>query len=165
MKYLSIVSFLLLTYHINFAQTSPLKAFDNLVGGVWVSSFPESEEPRSQSKMQFEYGLNKQMIKLKTYNNVKDPKKFELHSEGIRVWDRKDSLIHFYEFDRKGSTYTGTVLIEGANIHYEYTYKNMQLRDSWIYKDKNTYEYTVGKWYKGRWEQIFFQHKFIRKRK
>lgn len=140
------------------AQIGKMTAFENLIGGEWVTTPKADGGLQSKSVSKFEWGLNRKIIKSKYYNH--DPKTFEfgIRNEGIRAFNASDSTIAFYEFDRFGGITEGRVLLEGQNFHYEYEYHGeLKLRDTWRFIDKDNYELTVGVWKDGKWEKKYHE--------
>ncbi|MCE7995586.1 MAG: hypothetical protein HEP71_26645 [Roseivirga sp.] len=155
--YLTVFFLIFLATKAN-SQGEQMKAFENLIGGEWVTTPKAAGGLQSKSVSKFEWGLNRKIIKSKYYNH--DPKTFEfgLRNEGIRAHNASDSTIVFYEFDRFGGITEGTVLTEGQNLHYEYDYHGeLKLRDTWKFIDKDNYSLTVGVWKDGKWEKKYHE--------
>ena len=161
---IAIVISQLLVATLAFAQQHPLEAFKNLAGSTWVSEGEQLGGYKGKTEKQFAFGLEGRIIKVKTFST--DPKtlEFGLRNEGIRAWNAQDSLIYFYEFDKFGGITTGQIRIQGKDLHYEYQYQGLMLRDSWQYIDPDRYHYTVGVWDKGAWKQKFHESEFVRKK-
>ena len=139
------------------AQLSPMQAFRNLAGSTWVSEGIQlgGKEGRTEKKIAF--GLDGNIVKVQTYIQNSETKQMEIRNDGIRAWNAQDSTIQIFECDIFGGVTQGKVLTTETDIHYEYHYHGVDLRDSWIYKDKDTYQYIVGVWKDGEWEKIYHQ--------
>ena len=140
------------------AQANPINAFESLMGGNWVSDGDSIAGLQSKSISRFEWGLNGKIVKTKFYNRDPETLEFGLRNEGIRIYNKKDSTIHFYEFDKFGGVTSGIVLISGMDFHYEYKYnEGLMLRDTWKFIDNDTYELTVGVWVEGKWKKKYHE--------
>ena len=71
-------------------------------------------------------------------------------------------VAEFYEFDKFGGVSKGKVIADGKDIHYEYEYGDLTLRDSWIFIDKDQYTYVVASVKNGEQDQIYHQGVFVR---
>jgi len=147
---------------INIKAQKPLDTFFNLINGTWVSEGRQLGGHEGTTKKIYEWGLNENLVKVKTYTT--DPKtlKFYLRNEGVRFWRVKDSLVLFYEFDAFGEMTEGIVTFNENDIHYDYEYEGYKLRDSWIYVNGDTYKYIVGVWEDEAWKEKFHESQFIR---
>ena len=144
------------------AQNS-LAAFNNLVGSTWVASGKQLGGHDGKTVKEFIWGLDGKMVKVKTFTT--DPKtlEFGLRNEGVRIWNAQSSEIAFYEFDKLGGVSEGKVIIEEKNIHYEYAYGELLLRDSWTFVNENEYTYTVVSIVDGKQDQVYHTGTFLRK--
>lgn len=162
MKY-KFIFLLFLTLSSSFGQTTKeIEAFRNLVGSSWVSEGMQLGEVAGKTIFTIEWGLNNKIVKVKTYVTQPETNKIGLRNEGIRAFNKEKNKLEFYEFDTHGSIISGTVTIDGKNIHYEYPYQGLQVRDSWIFISKNEYQVTVGTWENGKWKDKFIETKFRR---
>lgn len=145
-----------------------LLAFENLIGGKWVTAEKWTNGGQFKQEILFEWGLNRKMIKTTSYGFIdQKTKTFGLRNEGVRVWDKNQESIRFWEFDTYGGITEGVCIIDGENISYHYQYPTqdgvLHLTDAWTKVDDNTYDFKVGILEKGEWKQIFLQSKFVRK--
>ncbi len=154
-----IVALLSLTSH----GQHPLVAFDNLVGSSWVSEGIQLGGFEGRTVYQVASGLDGKIIKVKTYATDPNTKEFGLRNEGIRAYDVGQAVIKFYEFDKLGGITVGTVTADDKNLHFDYEYKGMKLRDSWIFEDKDQYRFIVGSWDGKHWIQKFHETRLVRK--
>lgn len=152
-----LITVLLLFGSVCFAQTNPLAGFENLAGSSWVSEGTQLGGFEGKTVYKIDYGLDGKIVKVQTFATDPRTKEFGLRNEGIRAFDSKAGSVVFYEFDKLGGITTGKVEIERNNFHYTYTYQGMELRDSWIYKSKDEYEFIVGVWKNGDWVQKFHE--------
>ena len=143
------------------AQDNPMTAFDNLIG-TWVSEGTQLGGHEGKTVKEITTGLDGSIIKVKTYTT--DPKtlEFGLRNEGVRTKNAETGALEFYEFDRLGGVTKGEVIIEGKDLHYQYAYGDLTLRDSWVFVDKDTYQYAVSSVKEGEVDQVYHQGKFIR---
>jgi len=137
------------------AQSS-LSAFENLVGSKWevVGRWSNGEDFRQEYL--FEWSLDKNLVKVQTYGTINMlTGEYGLRNEGIRVWKEGEGKIQFYEFDIFGGVTEGICTIDGESIIYEYNYQGLALKESWIFKDKNTYEYIVESLENGKRKELY----------
>lgn len=161
MKMILLVIFLF-SSAIIYAQTGPFKAFENLVGSSWVSEGKQLGGFEGKTVYQVSSGLNGKIIKVLTYTTDPSTKEFGLRNEGIRAYDASSKSIKFYEFDKLGGITVGDVLVDGNNMHFEYSYQGMKLRDSWIYENDDQYQFIVGVWENDAWTQKFHETVLLR---
>ena len=164
-KNILLVGFLILSQimQVN-AQTHHMKAFENLVVGSWIFEGKQLGGQDGKTIHEFEWGLEGKIIKTKLYNTDLKTLEFGLRNEGIRAYNVANETIEFYEFDKHGGITYGQILIEGKDIHYDYEYQEMKLRDSWKFIDTDNYELIVGVWQDGEWKTKYHQAIFTRKK-
>ena len=143
------------------AQEGPLSAFENLLG-TWVSEGKQLGGHDGKTVKNFEKGLDGAIIKVMTYTTDPQTLLFGLRNEGIRIFNSESELVEFYEFDKHGGVTKGEVIIEGKNIHYQYSYGGLTLRDSWTFMNNNEYIYTVASFKEGKQDQLHHQGVFKR---
>ena len=161
MKILSL-NLLLFVALLSQAQTSPLSVFDNLIGNSWVSEGTQLGGFEGKTVYQVESGLEGKIIKVTTYATDPTTKEFGLRNEGIRAYDATEKVLKFYEFDKLGGITVGNVVVDGRNMHFEYVYQGMRLRDSWIYEANNQYQFIVGIWENDAWKKKFHETRLVR---
>lgn len=137
-----------------------MQAFENLVGGSWKAEGEWGDGTPFKQHIEFEWGLSQTIIKSKTFGNIStEGNEFGLRNVGIRAWSSEDSVMVFWEFDIFGGITEGTVKAKGKDVYYHYTYDAgqgpMELTDAWIFKDNDTYEFIVGVFREGKWEQQY----------
>lgn len=125
------------------AQDGELAIFENLAGSTWVAEGKQLGGHDGKTVKEISLGLDGKIVKVLTYTT--DPKtlEFGLRNEGIRIFNSSTQAIEFYEFDKHGGVSKGVVIVEGKNLHYQYVYGDLLLRDSWIYNSDNEYTYKV----------------------
>lgn len=160
MKHLLLVIFLFSTGHA-IAQSS-LEVFSNIAGSSWISEGKQLGGHDGKTVFEIEWGLDGKMIKVKTYTT--DPKtlEFGLRNEGVRFLNNETQKIEFYEFDKLGSISKGEVIIDEKDIHYQYPYGDLILRDSWIYTSKDEYQFIVGSMKDGKLETVYHKAQIVR---
>lgn len=153
---------LILTASISSAQENPIVAFDNLVGDSWISEGLQLGGFEGKTVHEITWGLNEKIVKVKTFTTDPETRIVVLRNEGIRAFNSSSNKLEFYEFDKLGGISVGIIKIDGKNIHFEYSYEGLALRDSWIYKSKNEYLFIVGIWGNGEWDKKFYETSFKR---
>jgi hypothetical protein len=140
-------------------KDAAFKAFEPLIG-KWKGNGEWMDGNKFEQEVVFEFGLNKAIIKSKTYDNIsRDSFKYGLRNEGINAWSEAEKQIKFWEFDIFGGITSGSCRIENKDIYYDYLYDfgegPMPLTDAWLYIDDNSYTLKVGVYKDGKWEQTF----------
>jgi hypothetical protein len=154
---------------ITFCQIPvPLSEFANLVGGRWETQGKWTNGKEFHQAKEHAWELTKHIMVVKTYDFI-DAKKFDnaLRNYGIRAYDSLSNQINFFEFNSFNSLVSGKCVVEGKNIYFHYDYKmgdqTFHLTDSWVFVNKDTYEYKVGIFNNGVWEQVFLASTYKRK--
>ena len=161
MKELLILSALFLLTSTN-AQQSPLSAFDNLAGKTWEAEGKWGDGSKFKQKISFEYSLSDRIVIATSIGFVdQEQTKLGNRNHGIRQYDQTSNTIKFWEFDVFGGLTTGSVLVEGKNILYQYDYGGTLVTDLWEYVNDNTYNFKVGIRKEGVWEQVFLATQFV----
>lgn len=154
---------LLLTPLLFNAQEHPLNAFKPFVGYTWFAEGSWGDGSKFKQELKFEFSLNDQLVKVQTLGYTNDKQtEYGLRNEGIRQYDPKSKEIKFWEYDIFGGLTEGIVIVEENNLIYQYEYGGTPLTEMWIYQDKSTYNYIVGIYKEGKWEQKFLETKFKR---
>ncbi|PXX99197.1 hypothetical protein DF185_15080 [Marinifilum breve] len=147
-----------------FAQeNAPLEHFNQFTEGVWITEGEWSNGHKFKQEIDFEWGLNHKIVKVKTYGTI-DPKtkKYGLRNEGIRAYNTQDSVIQFWEFDIYGGITKGECYFEGRNLHYEYDYHGEKLKESWIFVDQDSYKYQIGSVKDGKLDKVYMKSSYKR---
>ena len=158
MKKLLLISCLLTSCTL-IAQDNPMAVFDNLVGSTWVSEGKQLGGFDGKTEAVFSWGLEQKIVHVKTYTTDPQTKDFGLRNEAAK------ERIAFYEFDKFGGITAGIVIADSKNLHYEYDYQGLTLRDSWIYVSEDEYQFIVGTWENGDWTKKFHEARFSRLKK
>ncbi len=161
---------LLLAFHFTssflVAQSAKLVAFNNLAESTWISNGKQLGGHDGKTVKEFSLGLGGEIIKVKTFTTDPKTMEFGLRNEGIRIFNKETLQVEFYEFDKLGGVSKGEVIFTEKDIHYQYKYGDLTLRDSWIYVSADEYEYRVCSITEdGECEQIYHKGKFIRQKK
>ena len=161
MKYILSLIVLFAAFVHSPAQSS-LDIFNNLAGSTWIAAGKQLGGHDGKTVKEISWGLDGKLVKVKTYTT--DPKtlQFGLRNEGVRTLNAESGNIEFYEFDKFGGVSKGKVIADGKDIHYEYEYGDLTLRDSWIFIDKDQYTYVVASVKNGEQDQIYHQGVFVR---
>lgn len=163
MRYLLVILILPISVTL-FGQTNtdPIKSFQNLVGSSWVSEGMQLGGFEGKTIHEVAWGLNGEIVKVKTFTTDPKTKEFGLRNEGVRAFNSQTNQLEFYEFDKLGGITNGTIVIDENNFHFEYIYEGLNLRDSWIYQSKDKYQFIVGIWQDGAWQKKFHETIFVR---
>ncbi|MEO9511558.1 MAG: VOC family protein [Flavobacteriaceae bacterium] len=146
--------------HVN-AQQDHLALFKNLVGKKWIAEGAWGDGTKFKQEIEFEYRLNGTLVfaNSKGFTN-KEQTAYGPRNHGIRKFDADTNTIKFWEFDVFGGVTEGTVQSNGKNIIYTYAYGESVLTDYWEYVDDNTYNFTVGAYENGIWQQKHLSTQF-----
>lgn len=165
MKYL-FTTLLILNICLLYAQESSLSVFDNLLESTWISEGKQLGGHDGKTVKEISTGLNGKIIKVKTYTTDPETLEFGLRNEGIRTFNSETKQLEFYEFDKNGGVSKGIIIVEDNNIHYQYSYGDLLLRDSWIYQSSDEYLYRVcSVSEEGECLQTYHEGKFVRQKK
>jgi len=149
---------------LTFAQESKLSVFDNLVGKTWIANGSWGNGAEFKQEIEFNFDLEGTIVTAKSKGFV-DQKQTKLGSRnlGIRKFDAESKQIKFWEFDVFGGVTEGIVILDGDNILYQYDYGGTLVTDMWEYVNDSEYNFKVGSYINGKWEQIFLNTKFVLK--
>lgn len=144
------------------AQDNAILALKNLAGSTWISEGEQLGGHQGKTVKEMSWGLDGKIVKVKTYTT--DPKtlEFGLRNEGVRIFNTTTGQLEFYEFDKFGGVSQGVIIVDGKNLHYEYQYGDLLLRDSWYYRNDNEYLYIVASWQDGKQTQKYHEGVFVR---
>lgn len=163
LKHLILVCCIFFSFESDAQKKMPLEKFEQLIDGIWITEGEWSNGQKFKQEIDFEWGLNQKIIKVKTFGII-DPKtnKYGLRNEGIRAYNAQDSLIYFWEFDVFGGITKGVCYFEGNNLHYEYDYQGKKLKESWLYINQNNFDYQIGSMINGKIEKIYMKSSYKR---
>ncbi|WP_108802080.1 hypothetical protein [Aquimarina sp. Aq107] len=138
-----------------------LSIFENLINKEWKANGTWGDGTMFKQETIFKFELNQTIViaKSKGFTDKKQTK-YGLRNHGIRKFDQETNTIKFWEFDIFGGVTEGTVIPDGKNILYQYHYGNSLVTDMWEYVDNNTYNFKVGNYLNGKWEQIYLETQF-----
>jgi len=158
--------FLAINLSVEAQKVSPLNGFDNLVGGIWLTEGEWSNGQKFKQEVDFSWGLNQKIVKVKTYGTI-DPKgkEYGLRNEGIRSYNAQDSVIQFWEFDIFGGITTGICYFNNKDLYYEYDYNGETLLESWMYVDEDNYKYQIGNMKDGEMDKVYMKSSYRRIKK
>ncbi len=146
----------------NYAQENRLSVFDNLMGKTWKAEGDWGDGSQFKQETIFRYSLDSTLViaESKGFTN-REQTEYGPRNHGIRKFDAQSNGIKFWEFDIFGGTTEGVVKIRDKDIVYTYSYGASTVTDYWEYVDENTYNFTVGSFKEGIWEQIYLKTQFI----
>ena len=147
-------------------QDSELMIFDNLIGKTWKAEGIWGDGSKFIQEVYFEYDLENTLVTAKSKGFIdKEQTKIGDRNLGIRKFDKESNTIKFWEFDVFGGVTEGKVFTEGKNIVYQYKYGTSVVTDMWEYVDSSTYNFKVGSYVDGKWNQIYLSTKFVEQTK
>ena len=143
------------------AQENPLDIFKPLENYNWTAVGKWGDGSSFKQELSLEFALNGNIVKVasKGFTNQEQTQYGE-RNHGIRHYDAKSQKIRFWEFDIFGSLTEGTVESEGKNLIYKYDYGGTFVTEMWLYKDDQTYDFIVGIYENGKWQQKFLETVF-----
>ena len=144
------------------AQQKDMQAFIPLLGKTWIAEGAWGNGTTFKQEQIFRIALDSNLVITETKGFL-DPeqKAFGHRAHGIRKFEPRTGKIKFWEFDIEGNTTEGKVYITDKDIWHSYDYGGTQVTDHWEYLNDHTYNYTVGVYDKGEWEQIFLKTQFL----
>ena len=154
-------TFLFLIPVCSIGQNQALSIFDNIVDKTWKAEGNWGNGSPFYQEIDARYGLNKSVVIVESIGFVDEAQtKLGLRNQGIRQYDAKCECLRFWEFDVFGGLTEGVVFQEGKNIVYQYDYGGSKVTDMWEYVDNNTYNFKVGAYKDGKWEQVYLNTQF-----
>ena len=158
--YLTLISLVVFIY--SQAQENRLSVFDNLMGKIWKAEGNWGDGSQFKQETIFQYSLDSTLViaESKGFTN-REQTEYGHRNHGIRKFDAQSNGIKFWEFDIFGGTTEGVVKIRDKDIVYTYSYGASTVTDYWEYVDENTYNFTVGSFKEGVWEQTYLKTQFV----
>ncbi|WP_299333355.1 hypothetical protein [uncultured Psychroserpens sp.] len=145
-------------------QTRDLSLFRNFVDKTWSAQGKWNNGTEFKQEVSFHYDLDKAIVVSKSKGFVnKEQTKFGNRNHGVRQYDTATNTIKFWEFDIFGNVTEGNVYAEGKNVIYQYKYGDTTVTDMWEYVDASTYNFKVGSYKNGTWEEIYLETVFKEK--
>lgn len=138
-----------------------LEKFEPLMGRTWTASGKWGDGSKFKQEISFTYGLDSTIIitNAKGFTN-KEQTAYGDRNHGIRKFDTTSKTYKFWEFDVFGGLTQGTVVFKDKDILYHYDYGGTPVTDAWEYVDQNTYNFKVGSYNHGAWEQVYLDTQF-----
>lgn len=143
-------------------QVKDLSLFENLVNKTWSAQGQwENDGPKFKQEVRFYFDLENTIVIAKSKGFInKEQTKFGNRNHGVRHYDKATNTIRFLEFDVFGNVTKGTVVSEGKSIIYQYKYGDSVITDMWEYVNDYTYNFKVGTYKDGQWEQLYLNTVF-----
>lgn len=143
------------------AQENPLSGFNNLLNKTWKAEGKWADGTNFKQEIDFKLSLEGKTLiaQSKGYTNQKQTT-YGHRNHGIRMYNPETQIVEFWEFDVFGGVTKGEVFFKGKDIFYEYTYGDSELTDAWEYVDDSTYNFKVGTYVDGKWEQTYLESQF-----
>jgi len=143
-------------------QTNHLQIFDNLINKNWKADGKWGDGTVFKQEIRFEYGLDENIIITRSKGFTDQEQKiFGNRNYGIRKYDPTLNKIQFWEFDVFGGTTKGKVIPMDKSILYQYEYGDSFISEIWEYVNDWTYNFKVGDYKDGKWNQIYLTTQFI----
>jgi hypothetical protein len=160
MKKIIIILLFLAPTLIN-AQSTPLAIFDNLVGKTWKATGNWGDGSKFSQEISFKYALDSSIVLSDAIGYIdKEQQQLGPRNHGIRQYDKASKSVKFWEFDVFGGLTEGKVFKKGKNIVYQYQYGESFITDMWEYVDASTYNFKVGAYKDGEWQQVYLSTQF-----
>ena len=155
------ITFLLFIPLLLNAQIHPIKIFKPLVGYTWSAEGTWGDGSTFKQDITYEFSLDGKLIISKAKGFIdKEQTVYGERNHGIRQFDAKLGKIRFWEFDVFDNVTEGTVEKNGHNFIYTYDYGGTLVTEMWIFKDEVTYDFIVGVYSNGEWQQKFLETQF-----
>ncbi|MDG5490885.1 hypothetical protein [Psychroserpens sp. SPM9] len=159
-----LVLFLILPI-ITIGQDRDLSAFRPLVDKTWVAEGKWENGTEFKQEVNFHYDLDNSIVIANSKGFVnQEQTKYGPRNHGVRQYDKASKSFKFWEFDVFGNVTTGTVVFQGKNILYHYKYGDLMMTDMWEYVDESIYNFKVGIYANGNWEQYYLNTVFKAKK-
>ncbi len=161
-KRFTVLCFCTLFWASQLVAQGQLKNFEPFIGKTWVASGQWGDGSKFKQEITFSYDLDSTLVltKSKGFTN-KEQTTYGDRNHGIRKFDAETNTLKFWEFDVFGGVTQGEVVFQGKNLYYRYDYEGTTVTDAWLYADAKTYNFKVGKYTDGVWEQTYLDTQFI----
>ncbi|WP_350286082.1 VOC family protein [uncultured Croceitalea sp.] len=128
---------------------------------TWYAEGNWGDGSKFKQEITFKYGLDSTVVFTEAKGFAdRQQTKYGDRNHGIRRFDVADGKLHFWEFDVFGGLTQGEVTFNDKNIIYTYNYQGAAVTDAWEYVNANTYNFKVGNWSDGKWNQIYLETQF-----
>ncbi|MEO0552193.1 MAG: hypothetical protein AAF149_03265 [Bacteroidota bacterium] len=143
------------------AQTNDLSIFNNLVGKIWYAEGKWGDGSSFKQQVHFEFDLEQTIVtaKSKGFTN-QEQTTYGNRNLGVRKIDTETGEIRFWEFDVFGGLTQGKITAVGKNLLYQYQYGESFITDMWEYINDSTYNFMVGDYKEGKWNQVYLKTTF-----
>jgi len=137
-------------------------AFAPLIQKTWRAAGNWGNGDSFRQEVRFHWDLEKGAI-IAESDGIVDPvsNAWGQRNHGIRYWNKREGKLQFAEYDIFGAVTEGTISIRGNNIYYHYNYGGFLLTDAWEKVDEFTYNFKVGVFSKGEWQDVYLNTQFI----
>ena len=160
MKNYGILCILCIALNAN-AQKKEISFFKALIGKTWKADGNWGDGSKFKQEITFTFSLDSTLVIAKSKGYVdKEQTVFGDRNHGIRKYNPETKTVDFWEFDVFGGVTKGTVKVEGKDIFYTYAYGESTVTDLWEYVDSNTYNFKVGDYQNGKWNQVYLSTRF-----
>ena len=138
-----------------------LEGFNPLLGKTWVAKGQWGDGSKFMQEVTFSSKLNGKMITSESYGFTnQEQTEFGHRNHGIRKWNETSGQVEFTEHDVFGGTTEGVVRFEDDDIYYSYEYGGSKVTDAWIKLNDHTYQFKVGSFSNGNWNQVYLDTEF-----
>lgn len=144
-------------------QTPALRAaFAPLMDKTWRAKGAWANGDAFQQEVRFHWDLEDAAV-IAQSNGIINPtnQTWGQRNHGIRYWNKSEEKLLFAEYDIFGSVTEGTISLRDNNIYYHYNYGGFLLTDAWEKVDEFTYNFKVGVFSKGDWQDVYLSTQFI----
>ncbi|NKI32067.1 hypothetical protein [Croceivirga thetidis] len=135
--------------------------FENFIGKTWSAEGKWGDGSLFKQVSTFSYSLDSTLVIVESKGFTdQEQTKFGNRNHGIRKWNSEIGFVEFWEFDVFGGLTKGKIFVEDKNLRYEYVYGDTLVSDYWEYVNDNTYNFKVGNYIQGVWEQVYLETQF-----
>lgn len=137
-------------------------AFAPLIGKTWRAQGSWGNGDSFQQEVRFHWDLEEAAV-IAQSNGIIDPanQTWGQRNHGIRYWNKNEEKLLFAEYDIFGAATEGTISLRDNNIYYHYNYGGFLLTDAWEKVDEFTYNFKVGVFSKGEWQDVYLSTQFL----
>ncbi len=148
----------MMSFQIN---AQDLSLFSPLMDKVWYAEGIWGDGSSFKQEIEFNYALEGSIVVAKSKGFIDQSQtQYGNRNHGIRKVNPESGKIEFWEFDVFGGVTQGEVTSSGRDIIYTYKYGSSIVTDYWKYVDDDTYQYTVGSYSDGKWNQKYLETRF-----
>ncbi len=137
-------------------------AFAPLVGKTWRAQGSWGNGDPFQQEVRFHWDLEDAAVIAQSNGFIdRTNKTWGQRNHGIRYWNKREGKLQFAEYDIFGAVTEGSISLRENNIYYHYNYGGFLLTDAWEKIDELTYNFKVGVFSKGEWQDVYLSTQFI----